>query len=89
VFEEIAVWEGLDGAAIRYSGFRTLRNGQVWIGFANLLPHDENDALTSDDLVCATSLVDYFLTKLPTDSSSWKENIAAAVDYFKTNNPRD
>jgi hypothetical protein len=81
MFEEIAVWAraGAD-VAFRYVGFRSLESNAVWIAFANCVGRDEE--LGSDELIAPQSMLEYFLTELPTQPDEWKPTIQEAIAHF-------
>ncbi|WP_419319009.1 hypothetical protein ACN2C7_18875 [Caulobacter sp. ErkDOM-E] len=86
MFEEIAVWAraGAD-VAFRYVGFRNLESNAVWIAFVNCVGGDEE--FGSDELIAPQSMLEYFLTELPTQPDEWKQTISDAITHFINRNP--
>ena len=86
MFEEIAVWvRASPEVAIRYSGFRDLNSNQVWIAFANYVSSDEE--LGSDQLTSPQSMLEHFLSELPTQPNEWRSTISDAIALFIERNP--
>lgn len=86
MFEEIAVWvRASTELAVRYAGFRDLESNQVWIAFANYVGGDEE--LGSDELISPQSMLEHFLSEMPTQPNEWKPTISDAIALFIERNP--